>query len=475
MSHWPLSISKSLVALLNICLPVVLSRMLAIEDLAVYKIFFLYAVIGPWTWLASAIDNGVYTWSQVKGSMRLVGSSFVMALAVSGLWFLGIFVLSDVLLPLLDLPKEYGVYFALIASVPKLSVIAESCLIADGKIMRVSLFHAAFEIIRLSAVIVVAFYTSSLELVLLSYTILVCLKGVIIIPQAVDFSRLELPRLEDLKVVSKYITPLLVAILAEVLINEFDKILLIQQMSKTDYAFFIVGCLVIPPLGIIENSACSVLITKLANKGKERIGEGWMEYRKAVADISFVMIPAVFAMYIFSDEIVTFLYGEKFSQSGVYFSYFVFSYLALIIPHDAVARALQDSRWMMRNNIKVALCALPISFIAVWFFGIEGAFAAILIKAFLLRGFGFFYCRRAANWSTQKMLPFSKLGEYTLASLLAAMVIFFLKGFAVYERYWLFLGGATFSVLYLTMTTCDFWFAKMGRWSWSKKLKFYYR
>ena len=60
-SHWPISITNGAAAVLNIFLPIALVRILTLDQMGRYKVFFLYVALSPGLFLVSGLSNGIYS------------------------------------------------------------------------------------------------------------------------------------------------------------------------------------------------------------------------------------------------------------------------------------------------------------------------------------------------------------------------------------------------------------------------------
>jgi hypothetical protein len=62
-SHWPISILSSASAILNMFVPLILVRILSPDDVGVFKIFFLYALMTPSISFTSGFCSGLGYWA----------------------------------------------------------------------------------------------------------------------------------------------------------------------------------------------------------------------------------------------------------------------------------------------------------------------------------------------------------------------------------------------------------------------------
>src|SRR5690606_8656245 len=63
---WPLSILSAVSSLINLALPIAMSRLLPAEEIGQFKIFFLYLMSAPGLAMSVGISNGIFYWSAQK-------------------------------------------------------------------------------------------------------------------------------------------------------------------------------------------------------------------------------------------------------------------------------------------------------------------------------------------------------------------------------------------------------------------------
>ncbi|MCB0337494.1 MAG: glycosyltransferase, partial [Bdellovibrionales bacterium] len=250
--------------------------------------------------------------------------------------------------------------------------------------------------------------------------------------------------------VLRYAIPVSSAWLFGVFINHADQFFLSLIIQPEDFALYAIGCLAIPPLYILENSVTRVLIPRLSNAFKSNDSEHACRlYSESVGNLAFLIIPSVAGLVVFAEPIISILFTERYLDAANYLRLFAFSYLALIIPFDATARAQGLSVWILKyfSGFSIATVALTVVFTSQ--LGPIGALMALLLTKFAMRVFVINYMHKALGWPLSQMIPVAIILRYSLASLVLSLLSGATYVLFSSEIVWFVTVGPVFALLYL--------------------------
>ncbi len=451
--HWPIFMFSSLSSFANLFLPIILVRMITPEQMGHYKIFFLYMSAIPFFFLTGGPINSVYYWvgKQSEEKKQYIEACFNLAIILSllilviGIPFAGYFS------QILNMPVNYflAMLVASFSWVPA-SFFSETS-IATGKQIRGSIFATSFELIKVVGFISIASLDYELAYIFYFYAILYFIKMILNIGLSTKNNYLKFNFNKNKTIdVFKYCLPISLAGLLGFFVDKVDMLILSSYLSPENFAYYSMGCLVIPPLILLEMSVQKILIPKLSkaftnNENSKALGD----FKKAISDIAFILVPAIFGLYFFAEPIVELLYTNKYSASAAYLKIFAFSYFLYIFPHDSVPRATGKTGWIL----KIYLLTTPITLIAV-FLAVKHATAqhalmiAIALK-FLPKIAGLKYSSKIMKWNILEMIPWTRLFIFTFFSIALGYASLAAQPYFNSKLQWFFVCAPIFAVIYL--------------------------
>lgn len=451
--HWPIFILSSFSSFMNLFLPIILVRLLAPSEIGIYKIFFIHMMAIPFLFLIGGPIHSVYYWVGKKAEERegYLHASWVLTALLSLLVLIIGLPFVKFVSSWLDFPLKYSllmIYSGFLMSLG--SHYGESKIALGNRIMG-TVFNTGFDVLKVLSFIFIAWKTRSVENIFIAYALVYTFKltaATILGYRDRTFSLTF--DAQKIKEVFWYCFPISFSALLGFFVDKVDLLLLSSQLNSEGFAFYSMGCLVIPPLILLDMSVQKVLIPRLSTLYNEKsFAVASEHFRKAISDTSFLIIPAIFGLIFFAEPIVTFLYTSKYQSSAIFLKIFAFGYLQYTIPHDAVPRATGNSGWIL----KVYLVTTPISLISVFlaakYSGAEAALSAAIILKFLPKFFGILYSKSLMNWTWGQVFPYARVLLYTFVSLVLSLLSLMTKSLFPTEVIWFFVSAPIFAIIYL--------------------------
>lgn len=448
--HWPIFILSSVSAIANMFLPIILTRILTPQDIGIYKIFFLYLGLLPFLFLTGGPLHSVYYWvGKGKDQDKYITAAFQLTFILS----LAIIVIG---LPLIE---PVASFFELSVTTTQILLLSaflwvpssfyKEFILAKGYVAWGSIFGVLMELIKVSLFLALAFWGYKLNVIFKAFLIFLAFKmlltGALLLKQKLPLFKIEKNHLSS---VWNYCLPIASAGLLGFVVDKIDQIVLTKYLAKDDFAFYTMGCLMIPPLYMLEMSIIKVLIPKLSTLSEKEPLIALQYFRKAISDSALLMIPAAVGLFTFSDSIVELLYTKTYLESSIYLKLFSFSYLALILPYDSVPRATGQTKWIF----KISLILSPLTLIAVllaanWASAVMVLSVSIFFK-FLYRLAGIIYSCSLMNWKIRDIFPFKRLFIFTIISVLLGLSSWYSRALFDNNLIWFFTSGSIFFTLY---------------------------
>jgi glycosyltransferase involved in cell wall biosynthesis/O-antigen/teichoic acid export membrane protein len=451
--HWPIFLLSSVSSLGNMFLPILLVRLMDPVDLGHYKIFFLYLATLPYLFMAGGPTHSVFFWVGKDGTQK--ESALNATWAWSVLLSLSIIALGypfkHFIAEMLGMPENFVVTMLLAGALLCPSSHFTESAIAHGSGTKGSLFDIFFEVTKTAGFIFIAWIHGEIKYLFYFYTGLMCVK--VIVSTLLNYRQFGISFKTDrssMSKVFKYFIPVSMAGCLGFFVDKLDLLILSGTLDTTSFAFYSMGCLAIPPLYLLECSVQKILIPALSRAHEQQDWKGGLaHYRKAIGDIAFLIIPAVFGLITFARPIVKLLYTEEYMASSTYLRIFALSYLLLLIPHDSVARASGHTKWIFKMYLIITPMSLIIGYFSAKYWGAVGILIVSLFLKSIPKMCGLAFSKKVMNWKLGEMFPEDRLLKYTLlAAALSLVSMYFNHSFAS-DMVWLLLCSPIFAIIYL--------------------------
>jgi O-antigen/teichoic acid export membrane protein len=450
--HWPVFLISMVSAITNLFLPVILVRILDPLDIGIYKIFFLYAQSITFLSLTGGPLYSVYFWiGKKENSLRYVEHAWVLSFSLSVICAVVGLLFSVPLSHLISITETQTILLLLSAVTAAPASFYGEFLIAKGKRINGSLFNSGFEIIKGIVIVALVYVTRHINAAFWGFTVLFLIKLFLAAylgkREGVLTFNIDKEKLKD---VWRYCAPISIAGVLGFFLEKVDMILLSSQLSPESFAFYSMGCLAVPPLYILEMSVQKVLIPSLSQAFHQDDRLSMIRYyRKAQSDIAYLIIPAVFGLIIFNRPIIEILFTAQYMESATYLKIFALTYLAFIIPHDAIPRATGQTNWVL----KMYLILTPLSIVVVYFcagiWGAMGALISSMVFFYMPKIPGLIYSSQITGYGVSKLIAWKSLGLYVGINFILMIGCLLLKASFNSEKMWFLVLAPIYAALYL--------------------------
>lgn len=451
--HWPIFLLSSLSSVGNLFLPIFLVRLLTPEEIGIYKIFFIHLAVIPFLMMAGAPVHSVFYWTGHPPEKRrdYLNATWTLAILLSALIIFTGFPLAGVISNHLGLKLEHVYILMFCGFIYMPSAHYPEATIALGRHARGSIFETIFELSKVVGFILVAWKFRRIDYVFYFFVVQVIVKLAFNFylnakENQIVFSLKKGPLIE----VMRYSAPIALSACLSIFVDKFDMLLLSGQLDPASFAFYSMGCLAIPPLYLLETSVQKVLIPKLSEGfQKKQWRESAANFRKAISDIGFLIIPAIFGLVVFAKPIVVMLFTETYLESVIYLQIFSLSYILLLLPHDSVARATGKTKWIMKMYFFMTPVALLGTYLAAQVWGAVGVLSVSIVLKLIPKFLGISFSKKMMNWNYQELIPVRHLVLFITTAGILSITSLALKTFFSSDFIWFFICGTAFGILYL--------------------------
>ncbi|MEA9356170.1 oligosaccharide flippase family protein [Bacteriovorax sp. PP10] len=452
-NHWPIFLLSNISSVVNMLLPIVLVRLYAPIEMGLYKTFFLYLSLIPFIVMAGGPLNSVYYW---------MGKTHERDDYIKATWLLTFILSSLILIPgafIIMLFKEH-----LALSTPILFILLisgflvcpsghynEVC-IARGKTFLGAGLSVCFEVVKTIGFIFIAWKYRDINYLFYYFFCIMCLSFILMTYLGWRSNAVSLKWDQGkIREILKYSMPVSLSSCLLFITEKADLLIISAVVSADLFAFYSLGCLIIPPLYLLENSVQKNLIPKLSiAMSKLEFDQMAFAYRKAISDIAYLVIPAVAGLIVFATPIINLLYTTQYEKSAIFLQIFALGYLLLLIPHDSILRATAKTDAVLKIYSYITPVSFLIIFLSVKFLDLRWALIIGIITKLIPK----IYCLNISAGIIHKkaaeLIPAKKLLHYAEMCIFLSAICYAAKKFFSNELQWFLVCAPLFAICYLT-------------------------
>ncbi|MDP2671609.1 MAG: oligosaccharide flippase family protein [bacterium] len=233
---------------------------------------------------------------------------------------------------------------------------------------------------------------------------------------------------------------------------EFDKLVVSINFPPELYAVYVVGATEIPFVSLIRSSVNQVVLPEMAKAYSEgntkRLVEVW---HNSIRKISLIILPVFVIAMIFSHEIITLLYSEKFASSVPYFRIYLLLLLIRVASYGIVLQAIGKTRENLKGSIVFFVINAILNPVLVFTLGLAGPAVATVISTFINVFYYVIVIKRYVKISLADVFPWTVVLKILSISILSALPISLILYLNLEVLVKMFLAGTVYSLVYLLL------------------------
>ncbi|MCU0759900.1 MAG: oligosaccharide flippase family protein [Steroidobacteraceae bacterium] len=404
--------------------PVILVRLLTVQDFGVYREFLLYATLVA-SIAGFSLPNSLlyFVGLQPEGAWGYV-RRIVLACAVSSGLAVVVFALVDRLGPTplvgeLLLPCILYVLFYVNVD------FWESLWLARRQSTAVFAYTAGRLVMRLLVVIGAASIRPDPGVIVWS---LVCFEAVRLGVSTFWWRRLSrregsaAPRSSWSEQLA-FCVPSGIAVFVSTLNSSIGGVFVSRSLGEAALAQFVIAGYVTMVVSPLRNSVSDVMLPRMANLTTQD-PNGWLPlWRRAVVLFAILLLPLALLLGRYAELFVTTLFSARYRDAIPVFQVYCASLLISCVDIAVALRAINKTRLMLVGNVIVLVLNLALVSVLVPALGATGAALALLGSQLVALSYLLVVTARAQGLRLAELLPLRDLSKVALAALVAASVI----------------------------------------------------
>ncbi len=231
------------------------------------------------------------------------------------------------------------------------------------------------------------------------------------------------------KTVFSYSLPLMGASVAGFFMNSADQLFISKYYGTEVFAVYSNGAMSVPIIGMVIGSVKNVLLPLFSKAQLEGKMEGAMlTYNNAVERAVILIFPVLLFVIFFAVDIVKFIYGEQYADSGIFLRYHVIRDFVDVFPFFAILMALGLSSVYMYIHIFGIVFIYILDFCVVKI-GLSPIMVVVVssLWAILLRGYIFYYIYKKAKLNLINSYLIRRIGIVILNCVICLACLLVLK------------------------------------------------
>ncbi|NTX52632.1 spore coat polysaccharide flippase ExoM [Myxococcus sp. CA039A] len=431
----PLVLARLFTAGLTLSIPLVLARVLHLDEYGTYYQLFLIATTLYYVLPFGVVQSLYYFLPRTSEKRPYLGQTLLF---MSGAGLLGAVLVYVLLGPvaawfsnpaLLEYRGALAAYTAfLLGSFP-----LEVSLTAQGRTRASACVYLISDAVRAAVMVVPPLLGASLHGMMVAVAVFAALRFVATWVVSLRGSTGPLASASLFRAQLAYSAPFGAAMLLAIPQQNAHLYAVAGAVAPALYALYRVGCFQLPVVDLLYTPTSEVLMVRLGELEREgRLEEGVDAFRDAAGRLAYVFLPFAAFLFAAAPEFIGALFGETFLPAVPVFRVSVLGVVLSILPMDGTLRARGLTRAIFVSYAVKASVTVPLVILGVKHLGLMGgigswAVAEVVGKAMLL-------VRVPAALSTPRrqlqlvdIIPWQALGRSALAAGAAGVAVFLLR------------------------------------------------
>ncbi|MDT3697055.1 MAG: oligosaccharide flippase family protein [Ignavibacterium sp.] len=331
------------------------------------------------------------------------------------------------------------------------STISENIFILEKKVWFILLFAPIEKTVYLVFVIICAINNKNFEGAIFGYFLYVVLKltlvSTYIYVKYLGNFHIIIKKKNILDQI-KYCAPFFGGLLIYTLSQKFDKVLVNQYITSTDYGIYSISFLSVPLLANLISSINNVSIPKYVEMYKNGDIYGMIIlYKKIVSTTSAIVIPMVVFFFTFADKVIIVLFTSRFENAIPYYRIFIITFLLLMTSSGLILRASNKTKIIFYTNFAACLVVLIVGFIIIPRYKLLGGIITASVSIITPIILQLAAESRLLKVGLLKMLPYTTIVKISIISIIPLPVFIYLHLLVNNDLLFLLFSFVIYSVL----------------------------
>lgn len=362
--------------------PIVLVRLLSVEQFGHYREFLLYASVLQSIAVFSINDSVLYCipahpasrWRTVRQTAVLIALSSLITVAVlaaadraSGGRIMGALLLPICLYTLFCANLDFWEYFWVATDRPGLILVYTSVRLAA----------------RVLVAILTAAWTHDVRAIIWALIALEGLRvaGTLLIMVAVDRSATEPPLTDPWREQLRYCLPSGTASVLQMLNRNLSALVVARGLGAVALARYTIARFGEPVVITLRNSVSAVVLPEMVLRGRQSRSDSLALWKRATAINAILLFPVVIIVERFAQPLVATVFGKAYAPAAILLQIYMLYVVRECFDFAPALRALNRTRPLVGSNVASIIACAVLLAILVPTAGVAGAMVALVLAS----------------------------------------------------------------------------------------------
>ena len=430
--------------------PIILVRLLTVEEFGRYREFLLYAALLQSFAVFSINDSLLYciparpqsVWRTVRQTAALIAGGSVLVVLV---------------LSILDFGmggRLVGGYLAPLVAYTLFSVnldFWEYYWLAQGRAGPVFVYSACRLAARILVATITAAVTHDVRTIIWA---LVALEAVRLVGAGVAFavldrSRQEPPLAEPWREQLRFCVPSGLASLLAMLSRNLSNVVVARALGAVSLAQYTIGRFGEPLVVTVRNSISAVVLPEMVRKERQLGEEPLALWQRTTVVNMIFLFPVVVLVARYARPLVVTVFGAGYAQAALIMQIYMLVVIRECFDFAPALRAINRTRPLVESNVAALLTCGAALLVLIPLAGVAGAMMAFVVASYVDAGWLARCTLKHYGIGPGKLLPWASVGKTALAASAAGVLVVS----SVWTDVFGFAGIAVAAAAYLTAFT----------------------
>ena len=400
--------------------PVVLVRLLSVDEFGQYREFLLYAgllttictfgINNSLLYFIPSRPDSVHQMLRQSITLTFANSILVLAIAVIANFITGGAVLGNLAFPVV-------LYVLLFVNLD----FWEFYWLAGKQTLPVLAYTSGRLVARMVVVIVAASISSDVRVIVWS---LIALEAVRFIGSFIAWRTQETTGVQSAcwREQIKYCLPVGIALALVTLNKSLGNLFVAKAMGTVALAHYAIGTQVQPVITVLRNSLSDAILPEMAAVSQPQ--DALRLWHRSTVMSMMLLLPAAVVLFEFAHPLLVTLFSPEYAPAVPIFQLYLLVLLREVFDFGVALRALNRNTSIVHSNLLAIVLNIGLLAAAVPFFGLFGAALAFVISRYLEGFYLGWRTAQAYEIGIRPLANWSDLGKIAIAGLLASVVFY---------------------------------------------------
>jgi O-antigen/teichoic acid export membrane protein len=432
--------------------PIILTRVLSVEDFGRYREFLLYGTILQSLGGFAIYDSLLYFIpAHPESPWRIVRQTTVLTFCAT--------LITSIVLVVFDVVTGGAVVGAYLWQLVLYLMLStnfdfwEMYWLANHRSFAMFGYSAGRLLVRLLVVTIVATVTRDVAIIIWS---LISVEALRLVGSAVAFARLNRAAHEPVlnepwRGQLRFCLPSGTGSFISNVNRYFAGVFVAKMLGAASLAHYTIGRFPEPVIAIVRNALSTVVLPEMVRRGRENPQGQLALWRRATAMNAILLLPVIALVIRYAEPAVTTVFGHDYAAAAPLMQIFMLSIFRECFDFAPALRAMNKTSPLVYSNLSALVACALAMVVLVPLFGVNGAMAAAVLSTYID---AVWQARSVANHlgkTTRELIPWASISRTALAAIGACVVVVSSIWTDTFGFAGVVFAGATYMVVYVVL------------------------